>query len=362
MDNFDLKKYLNKGILLEADEKDLEKSFKKDVTSFKNDLSTYMTDPKVSAVLKAGLADGDLNDDKLPYTKKPEIAVKKLIPTQSEIGFDQSIQNLLTDQYGSLESILQGKANVGGPIVTYAGKYIIDGHHRWSQVFAGNTNATMEALDIKPKSGYQPTDILKAVHGAIAVELNKVPASNPEGINIMTGVNYEGVLGKVTKYLTDDARKIWAKYGFDSDEKIAKHLYKNLKNIVNNGHISAAPGRIDMPQTDGEETKTQDKLDALSKGEINIAPPFATTNENKIKLTSILKEVIKDKKNKSREIEIDLTGPDGNAYVLLGYAKEYAKQLNLPWDKIQDEMTSSDYENLVNTFDKYFGSFITLYR
>ena len=274
MDNFDLKKYLNKGILLEADEKDLEKSFKKDVTSFKNDLSTYMADPKVSAVLKAGLADGDLNDDKLPYTKKPEIAVKKLIPTQSEIGFDQSIQNLLTDQYGSLESILQGKANVGGPIVTYAGKYVIDGHHRWSQVFAGNRGASMDALDIKAKSGYQPQDILKAVHGAVAAELDKVPASDPKGINIMTGVNYEGVLGKVQKYLTDGAAQVWNKYGFDTPEKIAKHLYNNLEQIVKNGHIAAAPGRVDMPQTDADGSNTKAKVDALAKGEINITAPF----------------------------------------------------------------------------------------
>ena len=66
--------------------------------------------------------------------------------------------------------------------------------------------------------------------------------------------------------------------------------------------------------------------------------------------------------NKQRPIIIDLTGPDGNAYVLLGYAKSYAKQLGLDYDKIRDEMTSSDYENLIQVFDKYFGSFVILER
>ena len=70
---------------------------------------------------------------------------------------------------------------------------------------------------------------------------------------------------------------------------------------------------------------------------------------------------IKKKINKDRH-EIDLTGPDGNAFVLLGYAKNYSKQLDLPWKKIQNEMTSGDYENLLQVFDKYFGSFVTLYR
>ena len=69
---------------------------------------------------------------------------------------------------------------------------------------------------------------------------------------------------------------------------------------------------------------------------------------------------IKDKKR--YPIEIDLTGPDGNAFVLLGKAKNFAKQLELDGDKIVDEMTSGDYENLLEVFDKYFGSFVTLYR
>lgn len=73
--------------------------------------------------------------------------------------------------------------------------------------------------------------------------------------------------------------------------------------------------------------------------------------------------MIKDIKNKPKlPIEIDLTGPDGNAFVLLGKAKNLAKQLELDGDKIIDEMTSGDYDNLLDVFDKYFGSFVTLYR
>ena len=73
--------------------------------------------------------------------------------------------------------------------------------------------------------------------------------------------------------------------------------------------------------------------------------------------------MIKSIKNKKRlPIEIDLTGPDGNAFVLLGKAKNLAKQLELDGDKIIEEMTSGDYDNLLDVFDENFGSFITLYR
>jgi hypothetical protein len=71
--------------------------------------------------------------------------------------------------------------------------------------------------------------------------------------------------------------------------------------------------------------------------------------------------MIKSKEQKSG-IEIDLTGPDGNAFVLIGMASKLAKQLGLDKDNIQKEMMSGNYEHLVNTFDKHFGNFVTLYR
>jgi len=65
---------------------------------------------------------------------------------------------------------------------------------------------------------------------------------------------------------------------------------------------------------------------------------------------------------KTGPVEIDLTGPDGNAFVLIGTASKLAKQLGLDGKAIQSEMMSGDYENLINVFDKHFGEFVTLYR
>jgi hypothetical protein len=71
--------------------------------------------------------------------------------------------------------------------------------------------------------------------------------------------------------------------------------------------------------------------------------------------------MIKSKKQ-SLGIEIDLTGPDGNAFMLIGKAGNLAKQLGLDAKAIREEMMKGDYENLVNVFDKHFGDFVTLYR
>jgi len=71
--------------------------------------------------------------------------------------------------------------------------------------------------------------------------------------------------------------------------------------------------------------------------------------------------MIKSKENKAL-IEIDLTGPQGNAFYLLGLASELCKRFELDVDQVQKEMTLGDYENLVETFDRYFGTMYVLYR
>jgi len=59
---------------------------------------------------------------------------------------------------------------------------------------------------------------------------------------------------------------------------------------------------------------------------------------------------------------IDLTGPQGNAFFLLGTAKKWSDALDKNWSAIEKEMTSGDYENLIKVFDREFGSICDLYR
>ena len=71
--------------------------------------------------------------------------------------------------------------------------------------------------------------------------------------------------------------------------------------------------------------------------------------------------MIKGRQTRKR-LEINLGGPEGNAFVLLGYAKRFCKDLSINWETVIKEMTSGNYENLISVFDKYFGTFVTLYR
>ena len=254
---------------------DIEQSFDKDVASFTQDLEGYLNDPKVKAVLDAGDKDGNPNDDKISYSKIL-VPVKKLTPTQNIIGFDNSVkEGPLEDKYGTLNTMFTNTPNVGGPIVTYDGKYIIDGHHRWSSVFAVNPGGNMEALNIKAKAGFQPTDILKAVHTAVALDYGSVKRSTAQSANLLDGVTYEDVLLKVNNHLSDVAAVVWAQNGYPDKVSITKWLKKNLDLIVNKGHIPDAPDRSNMPQADALGRGTEeDRIKALATGNINISPPF----------------------------------------------------------------------------------------
>ena len=66
-----------------------------------------------------------------------------------------------------------------------------------------------------------------------------------------------------------------------------------------------------------------------------------------------------------QKIEIDLTGPEGNAFVLMGYAQKWGRQLGYSQHRIKciiDEMKLTNYEGLLYTFDREFGGYVTLWR
>ena len=51
---------------------------------------------------------------------------------------------------------------------------------------------------------------------------------------------------------------------------------------------------------------------------------------------------------------VDLRGSQGNAFVLLGYARRWAKELDLDGDAICSQMMSGDYENLLKIMKENF--------
>lgn len=74
--------------------------------------------------------------------------------------------------------------------------------------------------------------------------------------------------------------------------------------------------------------------------------------------------MIRKKTSLSRPIIIDLTGPDGSVFALISLARKLAKKTGIvsPDTVVREMIWAGDYENLIQVFDGYFGSFVILER
>lgn len=63
-----------------------------------------------------------------------------------------------------------------------------------------------------------------------------------------------------------------------------------------------------------------------------------------------------------RKPVIDLSGPEGNAFVLMAYAERWSRHLDVEPGMIAKEMREGDYEHLLEVFEKYFGAHCILVR
>jgi hypothetical protein len=253
---------------------DLSNAFQSDsVESYVNLLKKYQSDPKILAALKAGLTDGKPNDEKFNVAEA-SYAAKILKPTQNEIGAEESLKNILTDQYGSLDGFLKGNATFPDPIITYNGKFVLDGHHRWSQVYAANPNAKISAINVTGK--IDPKDILKAVHTAIAVDSGetKTISANLKAGNLLA-FTPEKVKSYVDENLTEKARNVWADNGVESDNAIANRIVTNVKTMLDKSKPEDwAPSRDSMPQP-GVSNSEKWGVD-MKAGKVNLITPKTT--------------------------------------------------------------------------------------
>ena len=71
------------------------------------------------------------------------------------------------------------------------------------------------------------------------------------------------------------------------------------------------------------------------------------------------------KSNVQSKRVIDLDSPNGNAYYLIGTAVVWARQMGYETQEVKEleqDMMSSDYEHLIQVFDKHFGDICDLHR
>ena len=131
---------------------DIEKDFNNVVDFLKSQsyhdlgdaLKDVINDPKLYDLLSKGFGNGELAKVKMS-SSTVGIPVQQLFPTQSEIGLDNSLKFPLKSDCSKY--FTGDTVTIVSPIITYRKTYVIDGHHRWSQLYMVNPDAKISAIN-----------------------------------------------------------------------------------------------------------------------------------------------------------------------------------------------------------------------
>ncbi len=240
-------------------------------------LDKMLDDEKTRVLLDEGFG-GELGDMQLDFSIIRK-SVRELMPTQNEIGIKESVEwpishpDVIPNYFKNPKKII-----IVSPIITFNGSFIIDGHHRWSQVYAYNPDAEMVCCNYSSKMS--PIAMLKATQGAIAAARAKqiedgtlkdtnLPSSNKNGLNLFDDKFTEKKIhAYIREGVGDDAVKELSHYvkSVKSDDTFADYVTDNLMELKTNnppmkgaGGMDNAPIRKYMPQTTDGGTKAGDK-------------------------------------------------------------------------------------------------------
>jgi hypothetical protein len=287
----------------------LQSIFKQNYKSFVGALGTFAKDPKFRAFVK----DSDQNRSTV---KLIAIPVTKLIPTQNEIDVDKSLSFPLTKAAAASYALKGGAVKVAAPIITFNGKYIIDGHHRWSQLYAVNKDAKIVAYDFTNPDIKNPLDALKATQIAIiGAGATKIPSNTVDGDNLLE-MDEKKLKYYVMKTITQQVLYAFEESGKVEDQgdnsafrkAVADYIWSNVEQMQQTSQpVSGAPGRGVMPQADDVPGGQKATVSALSRG----IPAVAENKKNTMKKTKeqIIREYIR------REIKKALKEEDKPDYL-----------------------------------------------
>lgn len=148
-------------------------------------------------ILKAGKTDAAGPDDEKISITTSKSTARNLIPTQSEIGSSNSLDDQMCNRYGATEKALKGEnlgPNGGAPILVFKGdkEYILDGHHRWSQFRATAPDVQINTAVISAPGVETEAEALALVHVILLALYEKSPTKPFQGDNIFK-LGREGV-------------------------------------------------------------------------------------------------------------------------------------------------------------------------
>ena len=195
-----------KGAMGEDDMAKIKELLGKDYENFVKQLGDFIKDPKFLLALQAATEHGQ----KAQLVNKV-IPVMQLKPTQNEVALHNSLEFPLKHAEKAEKYLKGGNVLVKGPIITGGGgTFIIDGHHRWSQLYVVNPGASIQAIDIANIE--DPEQALKAVQIGIAAAKGSIPTSSAQGSANLLNIDQQTLTNYVMQNIKPDVVAVFQKY------------------------------------------------------------------------------------------------------------------------------------------------------
>jgi hypothetical protein len=204
------------------------------------------------------------------------ISCAKLLPTLKHLSLRKSLR--MIDKPGLAVNIINTPTEAfNDPTVIYAGKYIIDGHHRWSKAYALNgKDCKIKVLNFPEIAGVDWLDMLKAVQLAIVATKPDAKLFNQvDDDNMLADDGTAAEAFYVKKACDEVVQAMKAKGRGETKEEQGKFVHENVANMKSiNEPVSGAKPRAVMPQIPDE-----DKGGAKAKALLKKAVIDLTNNE-----------------------------------------------------------------------------------
>ena len=259
---------------------------------FVKKLKDNAKDPKVQAIMNLGKSDGVDTDEVVQVQDNVSYSCRNLEPTQSQIGLADSLAWLAKNNPDGAAALIKGDTSAFNEnrILTANGKYILDGHHRWSQVFLFNPDAKIPAVNLVIP-GFEEKQLLKIIQLAIAATYKDVlmkPANSETDIFDDSKMSEKQIREKLPELMGDKMTEVAKKsYSLNSNEEVYDKITTNAVELKKKKPADA-PNRDFMPQPSDtaklvgrSEEQTKDYkgmpsefINKLKSGELNFKEPL----------------------------------------------------------------------------------------
>lgn len=166
--------------------------------------------------------------------------IKNIHPTQFEVDMEKSLSFPLRDKPEGIKVAFSGKPVIikNTPLVVTEVSgvyYIIDGHHRWSQIYCLNPNAQMVVRVIRSDMFKNADDVLKLVQMQlfIAKDGGKLPQATVDSKYNLYTIDENAFKTWVAKTISNEAKQILGAYVKQFNQKKAQQQTQEARDRSN---------------------------------------------------------------------------------------------------------------------------------